>query len=705
MKTKITCPCCGQEYDVDKSIIGQVVKCEECGTTFTATTVEKNHPSLKVRKPKKVVVSVVIGGVCLLALLLVGNLMFPRVKSNIDYKKGLEAQKEHRYDAAFELFKKAANYGHPEAQFELGCCYGGAEGTVSDIPEAIKWFRKAAEQGHMEAQYRLGLFYQTGLGMSKSETEARFWFEKAAEQGHNDAPYHCGTCIFNPADYSFDELNNEKELEFEKILAIDALPWYKIASEQGFNIDLACYDIGLFYEYGIGGVDKDYNEAIKWFQKAGLKGKTELEICNKWLEAQNGDPEKQYELATMYYGARHFEEAIEWYRKAAEQGLYNAQLFLAYPIRGGKVSETEADKWKQIIRDKEKEQQRKEEELKRLEAERKAAEEAERRAERRKKELSDDDSDEFTYMQEISSGTDPNDPLSHPKYVTQLVSTVSKQSFSGLIFTGVDGKGKQYYDTTYIGDRDFINSFDSNKNKLKVSFQVMNNKSKSLKALTIGESFKHNNLEFTLIDIDLRAIIIDSNNVPFSYSNDLELVAYVQRRGKKEQILCQIGEPVLDPVLRISFRNDLNGNEFASSIGGTFKLGNAKTGEEQYRVISANMETSEVVVESTKNKSKYTIQGFQTIKKKNDYYEQLNAFIRPQWNAVSPSSVELGGKVSTWPVVDLTIAKNGTVSKAVIVSMSGNKAVDDAVDALLAKLKVVPAPPQAGVIRVTLDIR
>ena len=88
-----------------------------------------------------------------------------------------------------------------------------------------------------------------------------------------------------------------------------------------------------------------------------------------------------------------------------------------------------------------------------------------------------------------------------------------------------------------------------------------------------------------------------------------------------------------------------------------------------------------------------------------DYYDQLNAFIRPQWNAVSPSSVELGGKVTTWPTVDLTIAKNGTVSKAVIVSKSGNKAVDDAVDALLAKLKVVPAPPQAGVIRVTLDIR
>ena len=98
-------------------------------------------------------------------------------------------------------------------------------------------------------------------------------------------------------------------------------------------------------------------------------------------------------------------------------------------------------------------------------------------------------------------------------------------------------------------------------------------------------------------------------------------------------------------------------------------------------------------------------EGILATKEMRDYYDQLNAFIRPQWNAVSPSSVELGGKVTTWPVVDLTIAKNGTVSKAVIVSKSGNKAVDDAVDALLARLKVVPAPPQAGVIRVTLDIR
>lgn len=96
--------------------------------------------------------------------------------------------------------------------------------------------------------------------------------------------------------------------------------------------------------------------------------------------------------------------------------------------------------------------------------------------------------------------------------------------------------------------------------------------------------------------------------------------------------------------------------------------------------------------------------GILGTKEMRDYYEQLNTFIKPRWIAVSPSSIELGGKVSTWPVVELTIAKDGKVSKAVIVSKSGNRAVDDAVSSLFSKLKVVPVPPQASTIRVTLEI-
>ena len=594
MKTEITCPCCGQEYDIDKSIIGQTVKCEECGTMFTATTVEKNHPSLKVRKPKKVVVSVVIGGVCLLALLLVGILMFPRVKSNIDYKKGLEAQKEHRYDAAFELFKKAANYGHPEAQFELGCCYGGAEGTVSDIPEAIKWFRKAAEQGHMEAQYRLGLFYQTGLGMNKSETEALFWFEKAAEQGHKEAPYRCGICCFNPAETSFDQLYYQSKDEYYHVLALRALPWYMKAAE--LESQEACYNIGLLYEYGLG-VDKDYHEAIKWFQKAGsFKGAIEVNICEKLLESQDNDPEKQAKMAEMFYLFGHEMESIEWYRMAAEQGNMDAQGFLAF-IESNTVSSEEAQKWRQAIAETKREQQLKEQ----LQREKEAVERAQM-------EMSDDDSDGFTYIREINAGTDPKDPFSHPKYVTLLVSSVGLQNFPELKFMGVNGKGKRYYDRDLITDIEYINKFDGNKKNIKVGFQVVNNNNKSLKSLKIGDKFKNNNIEFVLDDIDLRAIMIGGVDTPISFSRDLEIVAYIHRSGKKEKILCQIGEPILDPTIRVVLRNSLNSSEFTIAIGETFKLGDAKTGEEEYKVVSANITTREVVVESIdSSKTRYSI--------------------------------------------------------------------------------------------------
>ena len=110
MKTKITCPCCGQEYDIDKSIIGQTVKCEECETTFTASIVlgKKSPRSGK----KKKIIAVVVCGV----ILAVAACFYPTIKSEWDYKRGKDAFINHRSDEAFNYFKKAAAFGHPGAQ-------------------------------------------------------------------------------------------------------------------------------------------------------------------------------------------------------------------------------------------------------------------------------------------------------------------------------------------------------------------------------------------------------------------------------------------------------------------------------------------------------------------------------------------------------------------------------------------------------------
>ena len=124
--------------------------------------------------------------------------------------------------------------------------------------------------------------------------------------------------------------------------------------------------------------------------------------------------------------------------------------------------------------------------------------------------------------------------------------------------------------------------------------------------------------------------------------------------------------------------------------------------KEREALIAALRDAASQSVPGTQNPGR---EGILATKEMRDYYDQLVAFLQPQWKAVSPSNIELGGKVSTWPVIELTIAKNGTLSKPVVVSRSGNKAVDDAVTSLLAKLNVVPVPPQACTIRITLDIR
>ena len=51
----------------------------------------------------------------------------------------------------------------------------------------MRWYRKAAEQGNDDAQYELGRAYYYGNGVEEDDAEAVKWYKKAAEQGNSDA--------------------------------------------------------------------------------------------------------------------------------------------------------------------------------------------------------------------------------------------------------------------------------------------------------------------------------------------------------------------------------------------------------------------------------------------------------------------------------------------------------------------------------------
>ena len=49
-----------------------------------------------------------------------------------------------------------------------------------DLAQAAKWFRRAAERGDPDAQFNLGLLYAHGKGMPKDFVRAHMWFDLAA---------------------------------------------------------------------------------------------------------------------------------------------------------------------------------------------------------------------------------------------------------------------------------------------------------------------------------------------------------------------------------------------------------------------------------------------------------------------------------------------------------------------------------------------
>ena len=76
----------------------------------------------------------------------------------------------------------------------------------------------------------------------------------------------------------------------------------------------------LGYAYWL---DKDYENAFEWFKKA----------------AAQGEASAQFRLGTMYEEGKatpqNYHDAMVWYRKAAEQGHWGAQTFLARMYRNG----------------------------------------------------------------------------------------------------------------------------------------------------------------------------------------------------------------------------------------------------------------------------------------------------------------------------------------------------------------------------------
>jgi TPR repeat protein len=89
--------------------------------------------------------------------------------------------------AAMAWYRKSADQGYANAQYNMGLCYYNGFGTAINYTEAAAWYRKSVAQGYDKAQYNLGTMYKSGKGVQQDLAQALNLYRKAAEQGNMHA--------------------------------------------------------------------------------------------------------------------------------------------------------------------------------------------------------------------------------------------------------------------------------------------------------------------------------------------------------------------------------------------------------------------------------------------------------------------------------------------------------------------------------------
>jgi TPR repeat protein len=231
--------------------------------------------------------------------------------------------------------REAAERGDIYSQFRLGQLYFEGKHVARDDVEAAKWFLKAAQQDHSEAQFILASLYEKGTGVKCSDEEAFRWYIQAATQGHERATFILEADKWNvfkkrhlaggethvpigeedggDPGLGHQGLHEEHKQSDVPPAGADQLEKYLVKARAG-DMD-AQYNLGIMYYHGEG-VEKDHDEALKWFH----------------LAAEQNDAEAQYNLGFMYGrgegGPKNHRLSMEWFQRSAAQGHAGAREIL-----------------------------------------------------------------------------------------------------------------------------------------------------------------------------------------------------------------------------------------------------------------------------------------------------------------------------------------------------------------------------------------
>jgi TPR repeat protein len=129
-------------------------------------------------------------------------------------------------------------------------------------------YRRAAEQGHPLAALRYGLALSEGDGVRPDAAAAQRWLLAAQKDGVPEAALALG-------DITARSLNARDKAANAKILE-NAAAWYRLAADAG--VPSAQFKLANAYAAG-SGVSRDLGQALAWYGRAARQGLSEAQLA------------------------------------------------------------------------------------------------------------------------------------------------------------------------------------------------------------------------------------------------------------------------------------------------------------------------------------------------------------------------------------------------------------------------------------------
>lgn len=163
--------------------------------------------------------------------------------------------------------EKAAAQEDPYALYALGRAMDDSAGqALADPVRAADLYRRAAQLGHPIAAMRYGLALNEGSGVRKNPALAQQWLIYADKWGVPEAAMAMGDiAVRTPA--SRDKAANEKAVRI-------AITWYEAAAQAG--VPSAQFKLANAYFAGAG-VARDPQQAQRWYERAAAQGQPEAQ--------------------------------------------------------------------------------------------------------------------------------------------------------------------------------------------------------------------------------------------------------------------------------------------------------------------------------------------------------------------------------------------------------------------------------------------